>query len=245
MNAATESRRRAAVSWSGGKDACLAALLAGEQGWSVERYVTMCEADGASKSHALPPSVIAAQVMALGGRWQPVLVPPGRYGEAFHDTLCRLRDQGFEAMVFGDIDLQAHRDWLEPACARAGLQALFPLWGRPRAALAREVIARGIRARLVCVDTGRLDGAFCGAAYDAELLARLPAGVCPAGEDGEFHTLVVDAPGFAAPLDLVFGPPQDLASTPPLRPTVLRRLPVALRPGALRDAPAADAEPGP
>lgn len=239
MNAATDARRRAAVSWSGGKDACLAALLARAQGWSVERYVTMCEPDGASKSHALPPAVLSAQVAALGGCWQPVFVAPGRYAEAFHDTLCRLHDQGFEAMVFGDIDLQAHRDWLEPACARAGLQAVFPLWGRPRAALAQEVIARGIRARLVCVDTGRLDGGFCGADYDAALLARLPAGVCPAGEDGEFHTLVVDALGFAAPLDLVCGAPRDVASAPPLRPTVLRLLPVALRAGrAAAPAPA-------
>lgn len=221
--------RRAAVSWSAGKDACLAWLLARAQGWQVDDFLTLCEPDGRSKSHALAPAVVAAQVAAAGGRWWRVDVPPGRYAEAFGDALQRLRAQGCEAVVFGDIDLQAHRDWLEPACARAGLQALFPLWGRPRAALAREVIVRGIRARLVCVDTARLDRGFCGAAYDEALLQRLPPGVCPVGEDGEFHTLVVDAPGFAAPLDLVDGPAQDVAAAPPLRPTVLRLQPVALR----------------
>jgi len=220
--------RRAAISWSAGKDSCLAWLVAQAQGWAVQRFVTMCEPDGLSKSHALPPDLVAAQVAALGGQWWPVNVPPGGYAAAFDQTLAGLRDAGFEAMVFGDIDLQAHRDWLQPACERAGLQALFPLWGWPRAALAQEVIARGIRARLVCVDAQRLDPGFCGAAYDEVLLARLPAGVCPAGEDGEFHTFVLDAPGFAAPLRVVDGPQRRVAATPPLRPTTLVFQPLTL-----------------
>ena len=98
-------------------------------------------------------------------------------------------------MIFGDIDLQAHRDWLAPACERAGLVPLFPLWGESRAALARELVTRGVRARVVCVDTRWLDASFCGAPYDAAFLARLPAGVCPCGEDGEFHTFVTGGPG--------------------------------------------------
>ncbi len=220
--------RRAAISWSGGKDACLAGLLAREQGWSVERFVTMCEPDGLSKSHALPPTLLAAQVAALGGQWQPVNVPPGRYAACFDAALAQLRAEGFEAMVFGDIDLQAHRDWLAPACARAGLQAVFPLWGWPRAAVARAVIDRGIRARLVCVDTQRLDASCCGAAYDDALLARLPAGVCPAGEDGEFHTVVLDAPGFAAPLRVLDGRQHETTSAPPLRHTTMRWQPLVL-----------------
>jgi uncharacterized protein (TIGR00290 family) len=124
-------------------------------------------------------------------------------------------------MVFGDIDLQAHRDWLEPACARAGLTAVFPLWSESRAAIAQEVIARGICARLVCVDTRWLDASFCGAAYDADLLARLPEGVCPCGEDGEFHTFVWNAPGFTQPLRLRLVRQRVVASRPPLSPTTL------------------------
>ena len=124
-------------------------------------------------------------------------------------------------MVFGDIDLQAHRDWLEPACARAGLAAVFPLWGGARAKLAGEIVARGIRAMLVCVDARRLDAAFCGLDYDAALLARLPAGVCPCGEEGEFHTFVWDGPGFAAPLALRRAGRRTVASRPPLAPTEL------------------------
>ena len=218
----------AAISWSAGKDSCLALLHARDSGLVVQHFVTFCEPDGSSKSHALPPALIAAQVAALGGQWQPVAVPPDGHAEAFHATLAGLRDQGVDSMVFGDIDLQAHRDWLVPACQRAGLRAVFPLWGRSRAGLAAEVIARGIRARLVCVDLARLDASFCGAAYDAALLQRLPAGVCPAGEDGEFHTVVLQAPGMAAPLRVVDGPQRRVATQPPWRPTTLLFQPLAL-----------------
>jgi len=212
---------KAAISWSAGKDSCLAWLRAREQGLAVTTFLTMCDADGSSKSHALPPELIAAQVRAIGGAWRAASAGPGEYAQVFDAQLRQLREQAHSHMVFGDIDLQAHRDWLEPACARAGLQAVFPLWGEARAALAQEIVARGIRARVVCVDTRWLDASYCGADYDAALLARLPAGVCPCGEDGEFHTFVFDAPGFAQPLAIANGPQRRVPSVPPLAPTEL------------------------
>ena len=225
---ATPATTSAAISWSAGKDAYLALLHARDAGLQVQHFVTMCEPDGQSKSHALPPALVAAQVAALGGQWWGVDVPAGGYAEAFSSTLARLRAGGVQAMVFGDIDLQAHRDWLEPACSQAGLQAVFPLWGRSRHGIAAEVIVRGIQARLVCVDLARLDASFCGAAYDAALLARLPPGVCPAGEDGEFHTVVLNGPGMAAPLQVQTLPQRRLATQPPWRPTTLLFQPLAL-----------------
>jgi len=210
---------RCAISWSAGKDSWLALVRVREQGLAVDTFVTMCDADGASKSHALPPDVVDAQVRALGGTPLPVRVPPGEYAARFDATLRALAATGHTHMVFGDIDLQAHRDWLAPACERAGLVPLFPLWAEPRAALARELVARGVRARVVCVDTRWLDASFCGVEYDANFLARLPAGTCPCGEDGEFHTLVVDGPGFSAPLHVALGEQRRVASQPPFAPT--------------------------
>jgi diphthine-ammonia ligase len=212
---------KAAVSWSAGKDACLAMLRAREAGLSLPTFVTMCEADGSSKAHALRPALIEAQVAAFQAQWLPVRVAPRSYAQRFDETLRQLRETGHTHMVFGDIDLQAHRDWLEPACVRAGICALFPLWGERRDALAAEVIRRGIRARLVCVDTRWLDASFCGVDYDAALLARLPAGVCPCGEDGEFHSFVFDAPGMVRPLRIRNGDQRRQASAAPLAPTVL------------------------
>ncbi|WP_442775873.1 adenosine nucleotide hydrolase [Sphaerotilus montanus] len=224
MTVSIPATKKTAISWSAGKDSCLALLRAREAGHDVQTFLTMCEADGFSKSHALAPEVVAAQVAAFGGVWRAVAVPegvPGAYAMCFDAALQSLHDSGHTHVVFGDIDLQAHRDWLEPACERAGLQAVFPLWGLSRAALAREILDRGLRARLVCVDTGRLDARFCGRDYDAALLAELPAGVCVCGEDGEFHTVVVDAPGMAAPLALVSGGTRTVFARPPMRPTTL------------------------
>lgn len=210
---------RCAISWSAGKDSWLALTRAREQGWRVDTFVTMCDADGSSKSHALAPEVVDAQVRALGGTPVSVRVAPGEYAARLDAALRALAASGHTHMVFGDIDLQAHRDWLAPACERAGLVPLFPLWGEPRAALARELVARGVRARVVCVDTRWLDASFCGVDYDDAFLSRLPAGVCPVGEDGEFHTIVLDAPGFAAPLRVRAGPRRRVASQPPFTPT--------------------------
>lgn len=211
----------AAISWSAGKDSCLAWLLACEQGLDVCTFLTMCEPDGKSKSHALDPALIEAQVRAIGGTWRAVRVAPGDYARVFDAELARLVDTGHTHLVFGDIDLAAHRDWLEPACTRAGLRAVFPLWGMARADVASQIVERGIRARLVCVDTRWLAASFCGRDYDAALLAQLPPGVCPCGEGGEFHTFVFDAPGFAHAVPIVSGASRIVQAQPPMPPVML------------------------
>jgi uncharacterized protein (TIGR00290 family) len=222
---------RAAISWSAGKDSCLAWLLAREQGLEVCSFLTMCEPDGTSKSHALDPALIETQVRSIGATWRAARVPPGGYARVFDNELARLAADGHTHMVFGDIDLAAHRDWLEPACARAGLIAVFPLWGMARVDVAQLILARGIRARLVCVDTRWLAASFCGRDYDAALLAQLPPGVCPCGEGGEFHTFVFDAPGFDHALPLVNGAQRIVQAQPPMPPValVMQALELAVR----------------
>jgi uncharacterized protein (TIGR00290 family) len=227
---AWSSPARCAISWSAGKDCWLALIRARERGLRVDTFVTTCDEDGSSKSHALPAALVEAQVRALGGTPMSVRVPAGEYATRFDACLRDLAGSGHTHMVFGDIDLQAHRDWLAPACERAGLVPLFPLWGEPRDALARELVARGVQARVVCVDTRWLDASFCGAAYDAAFLARLPAGVCPCGEDGEFHTLVTGGPGFDAPLNVLDGATRFVPSRPPFTPTVFAFRSPALAP---------------
>jgi len=215
------SASRAAVSWSGGKDSCLALLRARRDGHECRTLLTMMDEEGPSKSHGLPASLLQAQADAMDISWLPVAASLAGYGRAFGEALENLRAGGHTHMIFGDIDLQAHRDWLEPACRRADLVAVFPLWGLSRVAVAAEVIAAGIKARVVCVDAGRLSADFCGAEYDADLLARLPADICPCGEGGEFHTFVWDAPCFRSALCLGRGSQRRVRSAPPLAPTDL------------------------
>ena len=135
----TDVTSRCALSWSAGTDSWLALTRAREQGLAVTTFVTMCDEDGTSKSHALPPELIEAQGRALGATALSVRVPKGRYAACFDACLRELAASGHTHMIFGDIDLQAHRDWLAPACERAGLVPVFPLWGESRAALAREL----------------------------------------------------------------------------------------------------------
>jgi diphthine-ammonia ligase len=219
MTSASLPTSRFAVSWSGGKDSMLALVRTRGTAAEPPLLVTMFDQAGASRSHALPEVLLRAQAAALGAEWLAVAAPPDGYARAFDDALHAVRDRGIERMVFGDIDLQAHRDWIESACARAGVAPWFALWGEARAALAHEILARGIRACVVCVDRGRLGEAWCGRAYDHDFIASLPPGVCPCGEDGEFHTFVHDGPGFRAPLPILLDGVRVEPSRLPLRPT--------------------------
>lgn len=188
----------ALVSWSGGKDSCLAMLLAWESGFRIERLVCMSEPDAdRSRSHALPAWVLEAQARALGVQLvQPRAGWPD-YEAVFVGALREARAHGMEHAVFGDIDLLPHREWEERVCAAANLRAHLPLWHWPRARVVDEVFARGIEAVCVCVNTRFLPAEFCGRAYDREFVRDLPPGVDACGENGEFHTCVVNAPRFA------------------------------------------------
>lgn len=207
----------AAISWSGGKDSALALLRSREEGFDVRFFVTACRGQRPA-AHALPPAWFERQVRALGGQWRPFVVTSGGYAEAFGAALAQLRAEGCTAIVFGDIDLAAHRQWLEPRVQAAGLQPVFPLWGMRRDEVAAAVIARGIRARVIAVDLARLPATFCGRPYDARLLQELPSGVCRCGEDGEFHTAVEWMPGMSEAVALAIVGTVEVPTQPPLAP---------------------------
>jgi diphthamide synthase (EF-2-diphthine--ammonia ligase) len=113
--------------------------------------------------------------------------------------------EGFDSIAFGDLYLRDVREYRERQLAGSGLTPLFPLWGIPTASLAREMIAAGLRARVSCVDSRVLDGGFAGREFDQTLLADLPEGVDPCGENGEFHTFACDGPMFSAPVEVEAG----------------------------------------
>lgn len=187
----------ALCSFSGGKDSCLALWRARKLGIDVRTLLVMFEESGErSRSHSIPLPLIQLQAQALGldlvvrnASWKT-------YETVFTETLRQLRTSGHEQAVFGDIDLQAHRDWEERVCAAAGIEAVLPLWLQDRRALADEVLAVGFRAVVVCTDSRYLGDEFCGRQYDAQFIADLPAGVDACGENGEFHTFVYDGPCF-------------------------------------------------
>jgi diphthamide synthase (EF-2-diphthine--ammonia ligase) len=122
-----------------------------------------------------------------------------------NDAMARAREDGVRDVVFGDLYLEDIRAYRESKLGPAGMRAHFPLWKRPTAALAREMIDAGLEAILTCVDPRVLDATFAGRTFDAQLLADLPAHVDPCGENGEFHTFVYAGPMFRAPIPVERG----------------------------------------
>jgi len=169
-----------------------------DAGYRVEALLAMFDETGErSRSHAIAPALMRSQADALGIPLVMRSASWSDYESVFTAQLREFASQGLTHGLFGDIDLQAHRDWEEKVCVAAGLQAVLPLWHEDRRALADELLSRGYRARVVCVDARWLDASYCGVDYDADFIERLPAGVDACGENGEFHTFVHDGPGFA------------------------------------------------
>lgn len=191
----------ALISWSGGKDSCLALWRARRAGMQVPLLITAMDEDGLrSRSHGVPPQLLQAQADSLGARLRFYHASWASYEEKFIGMLQGAADEGIAHAIFGDIDLLAHREWEEKVCAAAGLTAHLPLWNEPRRALVDEFLAAGFKAIVVCVNGSLLGAEFCGREFDAAFLADLPPGVDACGENGEFHTFVYDGPAFSAPV---------------------------------------------
>ena len=194
-------------SWSGGKDSCLALHRAMQTGVTPVCLVTMMIEDGQrSRSHGLRRDVVGAQAAAMD---LPVVTRDTSwedYETSFIDVLSEVKAKGVEAGIFGDIDLQDHRDWVERICATADMQAMLPLWHEPRIAMVHECIDAGIDCRIVSCKAELMGPEYLGQALTRELAASLEAkGIDACGENGEFHTVVVDGPMFNTPLELQAG----------------------------------------
>jgi uncharacterized protein (TIGR00290 family) len=194
-----------ALSWSGGKDSALTLSTLRREMLEPEALITtVTESYERISMHGVRRELLALQAEALGIPLVEVVIPPDCVNEIYEERMIEAfataRLSGVEAVAFGDLFLEDVRAYREGRLAAAGKRGLFPLWGQDTAALAREFLAAGFEATLVCVDPRALDPVFCGRRYDERLLAELPPGVDPCGENGEFHTFVSAGPVFAAPI---------------------------------------------
>lgn len=191
-------------SWSGGKDSCFALMKAITQGYTPKVLLNVLNEEGKiSRSHGIPAPILEAQAEAAGLPVNLISSSWQAYETNFVEALTKLKAQyNLSHAVFGDIDLQAHRNWEEKVCARAGLVALLPLWQQKRKALVTEMISTGIET--IIVSCNNVMGAkFLGRKLSLALVDELEAlGVDACGENGEFHTLVVNCPLFAKPVPI-------------------------------------------
>ncbi len=197
--------------WSGGKDSALALQAAlRDPRLRVEALLTTVT-DGYERisMHGVRRALLCEQAQAIGLPLEEVRIPiqasNAAYEEAMRAILTRYRARGVRRVIFGDLFLQDIRAYRETRLAQLEMAGLFPLWLKDTGQLARECIASGFRAILVCVDPAQLDPAFCGWEFDERLLAALPPSADPCGEHGEFHTFVYDGPIFRRPVRIARG----------------------------------------
>ncbi|HVZ25253.1 MAG TPA: diphthine--ammonia ligase [Sediminibacterium sp.] len=189
---------RSLCSWSGGKDSCFALIQAIAAGHEPAVLLNVLnEAGRISRSHGIPDHLLQAQAESAGIPIHMVSSSWEEYERNFTAALIELKSTyHLTHAVFGDIDLQAHRDWEEKVCAHAGLTADLPLWLQNRRALAETMLRSGIETFIVSCNNTMGEG-FLGKKLTIALLDELEAlGIDPCGENGEFHTFVYDCPLF-------------------------------------------------
>ena len=220
--------QQAALLWSGGKDSALALhhVRHTHPHLKIVKLVTcLSQAYDRVSMHGVRRQLVQQQADSLGLPVEFVVIPhhddpkcpmahttPGTsfppndtYTRTLLEALRRLKDEGVEVIVFGDIYLEDLRAFRDRLLAVAGLEGAYPLWGRDTRRLAAEMQAAGVRATVTCVDPRQAPASLAGRAWDATLVAELPEGVDPCGERGEFHTLATDGPAFRRPLAVVAG----------------------------------------
>jgi uncharacterized protein (TIGR00290 family) len=202
---------RALLAWSSGKDSAwtLHTLRSGGDVAVVALLTTLREDADRVSMHAVRRTLLEAQARAAGvPLWTiplPHPCPNAVYEARMAEAMARATAEGITRVAFGDLFLEDVRAYRLRTLAGTGLTPLFPLWGRPTDALARDMLAGGLEATITCLDPSKLDPRWVGHRFDGPFLDQLPAGVDPCGENGEFHTFCHGGPMFAAPIPVVRG----------------------------------------
>jgi uncharacterized protein (TIGR00290 family) len=199
------------MSWSSGKDSTLALheiVTAGEV--EVVGLLTTVNAVAERVAmHGVRRELLEAQAEALGLPLHVVELPWPCPNEVYEERMSAAVSEALNAAVevigFGDLFLEDIRRYREEALAGSGLEPLFPLWQRTTAKVAQEILTVGVRAVVTCVDLAQASEELAGRWYDEAFLRDLPSGIDPCGENGEFHTFVVDGPGFSRPIEVTLG----------------------------------------
>jgi uncharacterized protein (TIGR00290 family) len=194
------------LSWSSGKDSAWTLhLLRQQPNIQIAALLTTFNSQANRVAmHAVRRALVEMQAERAGiPLWAVELPWPCsnlEYEDRMRAACQRATAEGITAVAFGDLFLQDVRDYRVRQLQGSGLEPLFPVWQIPTQELSQEMIAAGVKAKITCVDPGKLAKSFVGQDYDSRWLETLPAGIDPCGENGEFHTFVYDAPVFSSPL---------------------------------------------
>jgi uncharacterized protein (TIGR00290 family) len=200
------------VSWSTGKDSAWMLHLLKQQhpGAVAGLLTTTNEAFDRVAMHAVRRELLEAQAEAAGLPLHVIPLPwpcsNEEYEKRMRTAVSNFVANSFTHVAFGDLFLEDVRRYREERLTGSGLEPLFPIWKtKSTAALAQDMIAGGLQARLTCIDPRKLERSFAGRAFDQSLLNDLPAGTDPCGENGEFHSFAFAGPMFNHPIAVRLG----------------------------------------
>lgn len=199
--------KKAFVSWSAGKESALSLLRAKDK-YELSYLINMVNESGThSRSHNINVRLIQQQAESLGIPLIQKQTSWDTYENIYKQTLLGLRGEDIAVGVFGDIDMQAHRDWVEQTSAYAEMEAILPLWLGEREPLLREFIDVGFKSIVIAVNKKFLGPQWLGRVIDAAFIDDLKklGTVDLCGEKGEYHTFVYDGPGFKYPISFTKG----------------------------------------
>ena len=198
-------------SWSGGKDSCLACYKAMQKGYKVEHLLHFVSSESKrSCFHGIEGRLMQLQAEALGLNLIQKEVSPdmAKYEDEFKEAVSKLKTEGIKTMVFGDIYLLDQINWVERVCKDLEVTPVEPLWNIPPLKIVEEFIKTGFKAVIVSCQAEKLGREFIGKEVNGRLIAELQnAGVCPCGENGEFHTFVLDGPMFKKRINITESEP--------------------------------------
>jgi len=201
-----------AISYSGGKDSALALYRMIEQGHTpVAMIATVNEEHSRSWSHGIQKEMLLAVSQSLNIPLLFAECSTDNYAQIFSDCLRAAQSMGADSCVFGDIDIEGHRQWDEVRCQAVGLDCVLPLWQENREALVYEMLEVGFKTIIKVIDGSKLDPALLGQDLTTLLVQQFKqSGIDPCGENGEYHTFVYDGPIFKEPISLKVGEVVDL-----------------------------------
>jgi uncharacterized protein (TIGR00290 family) len=189
------------ASWSGGKESCFACYRAMLNGFEVSHLLNLVSKRGRCMSHGLDPKLMVAQSQAIEIPLIQRNATWNTYEKRFKATMTELKQVGVEGAVFGDIDLQEHKDWVDRVCNEVGITPIEPLWGLNPKQILADFIDEGFEAIVVNAKADLFGREWLGRKvgrrflrYLQRLQAEHNVHIC--GELGEYHTLVTDGPIF-------------------------------------------------
>jgi uncharacterized protein (TIGR00290 family) len=204
-------KQKAIASWSGGKDSCLACYRAIQQGYDVKLLLNFISRESKRGCfHGIEGRLLKHQADLIGIPLAQKEVSPDmeKYEEEFKAAVTELRGNEIGSMVFGDIYLLEHESWIERVCKDLNITALEPLWNNPTENIIDEFVKVGFKAIIVSCKADIMGKEFLGRYIDKGLIEELKKkDICPCGEKGEFHTLVVDGPIFRKPIKILEAQP--------------------------------------